>query len=127
MIGRPAADENRVVFETARRRVITVRGAGARPLAGVRLAPHALGARGFSSSLLPDAVADPLEVTTGADGTAELGCLAPATALATLRATIPGVGTQVVALPPQNGRSTENPHGPGRCANRLVYNAPKVV
>ena len=23
--------------------------------------------------------------------------------------------------------STENPHGPGRCWNRLVYNAPKVV
>jgi hypothetical protein len=89
-------EPTRLVLQPAGHRTITVKGEGGKPLAGVRLAPYSIGG---TSASPPDRLADRLEVTTGADGKAELGFLGPTTAWLSLRVTIPGVAAQVVTLP----------------------------
>ena len=124
----PAA--SRLAFVPAVRRQITVQSGNGRPLAGVRLAPWVIHPRqpGSPQATLPDALVNELEVTTGPDGRAELACLEPTTALIAMRTTIPGFGTQVVALGQKQLKShtiTLDLKPAGRFAGRVVRDGGK--
>jgi hypothetical protein len=119
-VQRPGPEANRLVLQAAGRRTVTLRGEGGRPLAGVRLAPYEVGVRG---TFLPDALVERFEVPTGPDGKAELAYVGPTTLVMSVRATIPGIGAHVVALPAAQARSgaiTLDLKPGGRAVGRVV-------
>lgn len=130
--GREAAH---LALDPAGRRTITLRDADGRPIAGARLAPRLISAQpGSGDAMIPDELADRLEVTTGPDGRAELTCLMPTTLLFALRVALPSVGEQVLRLPEAQTRSEAialELKPAGRLAGRVVFEgdrpAPEVM
>lgn len=96
-----------LAFDTAFPRTLTLRGTDGQPLAGARVAPLMVMPRqsSFAGVMLPAALVDGMEATTGDDGRAKLACLEGTTRLLAVRVTIPGLAAHDLALSPDQYES----------------------
>jgi hypothetical protein len=74
-------------------KTVKVEGPGGQPLAGARISLRALFVSPTTIADGPDSIAEPLAVTTGADGTASLSYLASGHQLVAVRVTVDAIGT----------------------------------
>lgn len=102
---RPAT-VHRVVLEVAAARMITLRNAEGKPLAGVRVAPRLVETERtrYEGVLIPDAWLDRLSVVTDARGMAPLPCLTRFLDLRTISVTRPGIARRMLPIPYAKGK-----------------------
>lgn len=124
---------HRLVLQEPEPRTVKIEGTNGKPVAGARIAPRILSVFGGTIADIPEDLAAPLTVTTGADGRATLNYLSARDQLVAVRVAADPIGTQEFLLVERPGRSSVEPvititlKQTSRLAGRVVDEAGQPV